>query len=163
QLRSLLGSSGHQALVYVGTVSAAEELAAELAVACYHGRQAPEVRRRIQDDFTAGRIQTVVATSAFGMGVDIAGIRRVIHYHLPDRLAAGGAGSGRGSEGGAGRGREIQRARRARQCGGGARRAANEMVDRATLGPGADLPRSLESMEGESDQAAPGRADQCRS
>jgi ATP-dependent DNA helicase RecQ len=84
----LLGTTGQQALVYVGTVSAAEELAAELGVACYHGRQAAEVRRRIQDDFTAGRAQIVVATSAFGMGVDIAGIRRVIHYHLPGSLEA---------------------------------------------------------------------------
>ena len=88
RLRSLLGTTGQQALVYVGTVSAAEELAAELGVACYHGRQAAEVRRRIQDDFTAGRTQVVVATSAFGMGVDIAGIRRVIHYHLPGSLEA---------------------------------------------------------------------------
>jgi len=88
RLRSLLGTAGRQALVYVGTVSAAEELAAELGVACYHGRQAAEVRRRIQDDFTAGHIQVVVATSAFGMGVDIAGIRRVIHYHLPGSLEA---------------------------------------------------------------------------
>jgi len=88
QLRSLLATPGQQALVYVGTVSAAEELAAELRVPCYHGRQDADVRRRTQDDFTAGRTQVVVATSAFGMGVDIAGIRRVIHYHAPGSLEA---------------------------------------------------------------------------
>jgi len=88
RLRSLLGTAGQRALVYTGTVSAAEELAAELGVACYHGRQAADARRRIQDDFTAGRTQVVVATSAFGMGVDIPGIRRVIHYHLPGSLEA---------------------------------------------------------------------------
>ena len=88
QLRSLLATPGQQALVYVGTVSAAEELAAELRVPCYHGRQDAEVRRRTQDDFTAGRARVVVATSAFGMGVDIAGIRRVIHYHVPGSLEA---------------------------------------------------------------------------
>src|SRR5690348_3291376 len=88
QLRSMLSTPGQQALVYVGTVSAAEELAAELGIACYHGRQNADVRRRTQDDFTAGRIKVVVATSAFGMGVDIAGIRRVIHYHLPGSLEA---------------------------------------------------------------------------
>ncbi len=88
RLRSLLATPGQQALVYVGTVSAAEELAAELRVACYHGRQDADVRRRTQDDFTAGRTRVVVATSAFGMGVDIAGIRRVIHYHLPGSLEA---------------------------------------------------------------------------
>jgi ATP-dependent DNA helicase RecQ len=88
QLRSLLATPGQQALVYVGTVSAAEDLAAELRVPCYHGRQDADVRRRTQDDFTAGRTQVVVATSAFGMGVDIAGIRRVIHYHMPGSLEA---------------------------------------------------------------------------
>jgi ATP-dependent DNA helicase RecQ len=89
QLRSLLATpDGQQALVYVGTVSAAEELAAELHVPAYHGRQDADVRRRTQDDFTAGRTRVVVATSAFGMGVDIAGIRRVIHYHVPGSLEA---------------------------------------------------------------------------
>src|SRR5216684_7755048 len=88
QLRSLLGTPGQQALVYVVTVSAAEELAAELRVPSYHGRQDADVRRRTQDDFTAGRTRVVVATSAFGMGVDIAGIRRVIHYHVPGSLEA---------------------------------------------------------------------------
>src|SRR5690242_13503512 len=88
QLRTLLATPGQQALVYVGTVSAAEELATELSVPCYHGRQDADVRRRTQDDFTAGRAQVVVATSAFGMGVDIPGIRRVIHYHVPGSLEA---------------------------------------------------------------------------
>jgi len=88
QLRSLLATPGQQALVYVGTVSAAEELATELRVPCYHGRQDAEVRRRTQEDFTAGRARVVIATSAFGMGVDIAAIRRVIHYHLPGSLEA---------------------------------------------------------------------------
>jgi len=88
QLRSLLATPGQQALVYVGTVSVAEELAAELRVPSYHGRQDADVRRRTQDDFTAGRTRVVVATSAFGMGVDIAGIRRVIHYQVPGSLEA---------------------------------------------------------------------------
>jgi len=88
QLRSLLATPREQALVYVGTVAAAEELGAELRVPSYHGRQDADARRRTQDDFTAGRTRVVVATSAFGMGVDIAGIRRVIHYHLPGSLEA---------------------------------------------------------------------------
>src|SRR5947207_15177164 len=66
RLRSLLGTTGQQALVYVGTVSAAEELAVELGVACYHGGQAADVRRRIQDDFQAGRAPVVVSASAVG-------------------------------------------------------------------------------------------------
>jgi ATP-dependent DNA helicase RecQ len=88
QLRSLLPGGGQQALIYVGTVRAAEEVAADLGVACYHGRQEALLRRRIQEDFTAGRTEVVVATSAFGMGVDIAGIRRVIHHDMPGSLEA---------------------------------------------------------------------------
>src|SRR5207245_11609364 len=85
-LHRLLPDAAQRALVYVGTVTAAEEVAAELGAACYHGRQNAAVRRRIQEDFTQGRISVVVATSAFGMGVDIADIRRVIHYQLPGSL-----------------------------------------------------------------------------
>jgi ATP-dependent DNA helicase RecQ len=88
QLRRLLDDQSQRALVYVGTVAAAEEVAEELHAACYHGRQDAGVRRRVQEDFTAGKSQVVVATSAFGMGVDIPDIRRVIHYHLPGSLEA---------------------------------------------------------------------------
>lgn len=88
ELRRLLANPAQRALVYVGTVKAAEEVATELDTVCYHGQQDALLRRRIQEDFTQGRIRTVVATSAFGMGVDIADIRRVIHYHLPGSLEA---------------------------------------------------------------------------
>jgi ATP-dependent DNA helicase RecQ len=88
QLRRLLPGGAQQALIYVGTVRAAEEVAADLGIACYHGRQEALLRRRIQEEFTAGTIKVVVATSAFGMGVDIAGIRRVIHYDMPGSLEA---------------------------------------------------------------------------
>jgi ATP-dependent DNA helicase RecQ len=88
ELRHLLSNPAQRALVYVGTVKAAEEVAAELGASCYHGQQDPGLRRRIQEDFSQGRTRVVVATSAFGMGVDIADIRRVIHYHLPGSLEA---------------------------------------------------------------------------
>src|SRR6266699_2980258 len=88
QLRRLLSDGARRALVYVGTVKAAEEVAADLGAACYHGRQDAALRRRVQEDFTEGRTKLVVATSAFGMGVDIADIRRVIHYHTPGSLEA---------------------------------------------------------------------------
>ena len=88
QLHALLAGPEQPTLVYVGTVKAAEEVAADLGAACYHGRQEAAVRRRVQEDFTEGRTKLVVATSAFGMGVDIADIRRVIHYHTPGSLEA---------------------------------------------------------------------------
>jgi len=88
ELHVLLGDAEQRSLVYVGTVKAAEEVAADLGAACYHGRQDAALRRRVQEDFTEGRTKVVVATSAFGMGVDIADIRRVIHYHTPGSLEA---------------------------------------------------------------------------
>ena len=88
QLHALLAGPEQPTLVYVGTVKAAEKVAADLGAACYHGRQEAAVRRRVQEDFTEGRTKLVVATSAFGMGVDIADIRRVIHYHTPGSLEA---------------------------------------------------------------------------
>jgi ATP-dependent DNA helicase RecQ len=87
ELHRLL-SDNKRALVYVGTVKAAEELAPDLGVPCYHGQQEAGLRRRVQEDFSQGRSRLVVATSAFGMGVDIPDIRHVIHYHLPGSLEA---------------------------------------------------------------------------
>src|SRR5205814_8564549 len=66
-----------RALIYTGTVAGAEEVAEQLVrqrhlrAAAYHGRMADEDRRRVQDAFAAGSLRVVVATSAFGMGVDV--------------------------------------------------------------------------------------------
>src|SRR5207245_5091596 len=55
ELRRLLSTPGQQALVYVGTVRAAEEVAADLGAVCYHGQEDAALRRRVQEDFTQGR------------------------------------------------------------------------------------------------------------
>lgn len=91
-LRVLDPGSG-RAIVYTGTVAAAEEVAALLQgrrvrAAAYHGRMADDDRRRVQDEFTAGKLRVVVATSAFGMGVDVPDIRQVVHLHAPGSLEA---------------------------------------------------------------------------
>lgn len=52
----------------------------------YHGKMPSEQKRKIQDDFIAGRISTIVATNAFGMGVDKEDVRFVIHYGIPSSL-----------------------------------------------------------------------------
>src|SRR5207249_4231413 len=57
-----------------------------MPAACYHGRMADEDRRRVQDDFASGAVRVIVATSAFGMGVDLPDIRQVIHLHAPGSL-----------------------------------------------------------------------------
>jgi len=80
------------AIVYTPTRKQAESLAAELAAsfpaAAYHaGLDAPR-RQRAQEEFLDGRIEVMVATIAFGMGIDKADVRTVIHTALPGSLEA---------------------------------------------------------------------------
>ena len=76
------------AIVYTATVRRAEDLARTLSfhhfdVACYHGRMDARQRWDVEESFREGRIPIVVATKAFGMGIDKSDIRYIIHYDLP--------------------------------------------------------------------------------
>jgi ATP-dependent DNA helicase RecQ len=64
----------------------AEELSCMLRAAAYHAGLDPETRERVQAAFQAGELEVVVATIAFGMGIDKADIRTVIHAGLPGTL-----------------------------------------------------------------------------
>ncbi|MBD9576695.1 ATP-dependent DNA helicase RecQ [Pseudomonas sp. BGr12] len=83
--------AGQPAIVYVTQQKTAEEVAAHLAErgipACaYHaGMEHPE-REGIQRRFMEGRLNCIVATIAFGMGIDKSNIRQVVHYDLPKSL-----------------------------------------------------------------------------
>lgn len=86
-----LAVHGEPAVVYVTRQETAEEVATFLAknglsARAYHAGLRTELRREIQEDFMGGGIAVVVATIAFGMGVDKADIRAVIHYNLPKSL-----------------------------------------------------------------------------
>lgn len=52
----------------------------------YHAGMATEERERIQNEFLAGKVACVVATIAFGMGIDKSDLRRVIHFDLPKSI-----------------------------------------------------------------------------
>ncbi|KAI1772151.1 ATP-dependent DNA helicase [Hypoxylon cercidicola] len=74
-------------LVYVTLQKQAEVLADELKdqgfrVAAFHAGLKTELKAQVQDDFMAGRIPIVVATIAFGMGIDKADIRNILHFDL---------------------------------------------------------------------------------
>lgn len=49
----------------------------------YHAGKSPAERRRVQNQFMSGNLRVVVATVAFGMGLDKADVRSVIHFNLP--------------------------------------------------------------------------------
>jgi RecQ family ATP-dependent DNA helicase len=61
----------------------AEVLASRYRAAAYHAGLSAELRERVQNDFLAGRLEVVVATVAFGMGIDKANVRTVLHLGLP--------------------------------------------------------------------------------
>ena len=49
----------------------------------YHAGMAASQRKRVQNDFMNGRVRIVVATVAFGMGLNKADVRAIIHYNMP--------------------------------------------------------------------------------
>jgi ATP-dependent DNA helicase RecQ len=89
RLRTVLAQLPEPGIVYVPTRRAAEELAERLEAAgvratAYHGGMAAGQRTRRHGDFLADRVPVMVATSAFGMGIDKPNIRFVVHAALPD-------------------------------------------------------------------------------
>lgn len=81
-------------IIYTSTRKRAEEVAAAVAeetkrrTAVYHAGLLPDQRRAAQEDFMEGRREIVVATNAFGMGIDKADVRFVVHYSIPGSLEA---------------------------------------------------------------------------
>ena len=76
------------AIVYCGTRknvdSVAEFLTAKgFSAAGYHAGMSDEERRRAQDDFIYDRVDVMVATNAFGMGIDKSNVYLVVHYNMP--------------------------------------------------------------------------------
>jgi len=81
------------ALVYCATRKNVEKVVRSLRDAgvqagMYHGGMEHEDRVRVQDAFMGGRLPVVVATNAFGMGVDKADIRCIVHYDIPGSVEA---------------------------------------------------------------------------
>ncbi len=93
------------AIVYCGTRKDTESVAGRLqgegmAAVAYHAGMDPQERRDSQEAFMEGRAEVVVATNAFGMGVDKANVRTVAHWALPTSLEAYYQEAGRGGRDG---------------------------------------------------------------
>ncbi len=72
-------------IIYCSTVKSVEYLYNELKgyeVTKYHGRLDQKQRTKNQDDFIKGKINTIIATNAFGMGINKSDVRYVIHYEV---------------------------------------------------------------------------------
>ncbi len=91
---------GGAGIVYVATRKTATQLASllrayNIAAQAYHGGMSTPERHQVQEQFMQGELEVVVATTAFGMGVDKAEIRFVLHYDHPASLEAYTQESGR--------------------------------------------------------------------
>ena len=92
-LKRLIKSAGGSGIIYAATRKSVEQIAAKLKMAGlsaepYHGGMNDSERTHAQDSFMTERVQAIVATNAFGMGIDKQNIRFVVHYHIPGSIEA---------------------------------------------------------------------------
>jgi ATP-dependent DNA helicase RecQ len=95
-LRSLIDATEGNGVVYVATIKEAERLYEQLKdkfhrkheFGLYHGKLAPAERKSAQDRFMNDELKAIVATNAFGLGIDKPDIRFVTHYHFPGSIEA---------------------------------------------------------------------------
>jgi ATP-dependent DNA helicase RecQ len=93
-LLRFLNENPGSGIIYASTRKRCEEVAERVmqntrrSAGVYHAGMQLEDRRQSQEDFMQGRKELIVATNAFGMGIDKADVRFVIHYNLPGTLEA---------------------------------------------------------------------------
>lgn len=92
-LKALLLKTEGNIIVYTSTRRNSEEVAdfarhLGLSAQAYHAGLDANLRYQVQNDFMAGRLPVIVATNAFGMGVNKADVRAVIHYNMPGSVEA---------------------------------------------------------------------------
>ena len=89
----LLRTNEGLAVVYASTRKAVERIAmlldrARIPAAAYHAGLDDQRRREVQDAFMTEKVRAIVATNAFGMGIDKPNVRLVLHYAMPGTLEA---------------------------------------------------------------------------
>lgn len=91
QLRALIEAKPCPVIVYVSRTKKADQLAQKLTgdgfrALAFHGKMDKDQKTANQNEFMEGKVNIMVATSAFGMGVDKADVGMVIHYNISDSL-----------------------------------------------------------------------------
>ena len=93
RIKRLASSHSGSGIIYASTRKAVEQVGSRLkefglSVVTYHAGMSDGQRIKAQEDFMTGRKQMIVATNAFGMGIDKAEIRFVVHYQMPGSIEA---------------------------------------------------------------------------
>src|SRR4051812_28038596 len=87
ELQRLLSDESGVGVVYCATVREAERLyerfSPEFPIGIYHGKMSAADRKETQDRFMADEFRAIIATNAFGLGIDKPDLRFVLHYHFP--------------------------------------------------------------------------------
>lgn len=101
RLVATIHRAGGPGIVYAATRKGCDEIAAQLAaelrmpVGLYHAGLLPDERREVQEQFMRGELPVIVATNAFGMGINKTDLRYVVHFNMPGTLEAYYQESGR--------------------------------------------------------------------
>ena len=92
EVERALGENRGSGIIYTATVKEADRLHQlfrdRCAVGIYHGKMSPADRKASQNAFMDGRVSAIIATNAFGLGIDKHDLRFVLHYHFPGSVEA---------------------------------------------------------------------------
>ncbi|GAH69825.1 unnamed protein product, partial [marine sediment metagenome] len=92
-LLKIIGNVKGSGIVYVRTRRKSKEIKDflknnQISAEHYHAGLSNKIRTQKQTDWTRSKLRIIVATNAFGMGIDKADVRFVVHFDLPDSLEA---------------------------------------------------------------------------
>src|SRR6478609_1465973 len=92
ELERILDNTPGSSIIYVATIKEAERLYEKFRdsypIGLYHGKMPAADRKAMQDAFMADEIIAMIATNAFGLGIDKHDLRFIVHYHFPGSIEA---------------------------------------------------------------------------